>query len=1264
VLAICRWSWYLTVASVVAAALVVTVLRVWLPSLSNDKDQIEAFLSERAPRPVKIERLEAYWEGFHPRLRAQGLSVLSEDGSRAAVRLDELRLRVAWLPLLKGDLVFDELTAVRPVLRGARLNDGSIVLADIVAASSDTERADGRALVRWLLRQNDIRIEDGEFVWTDVSAGDAPVRVTGINLQLSNDGERHRFGGSATLPFDITREVSFAADIRSAGIPFVESRWDGSIYLHAVDLNVEKLPDIVREQLPPGLDGELNTQVWTEWSDNTLRKADGFVGITGLSVALPRLRIPFKASTMEGELAWTRGKSGWRLELSNLLLAFEDRSWPVGKVIAERNDDNETLRIEAERIRAGEIARLVGELKSSAKAVELIKELQPTGEARDVKLTVSGPWSDPVGYSLRGRITDAAIQPYDRVPGLTGVSGDLTVTRDGGEFVLDAAGATARFPYLNKSTFNLDYASGRITWFNDHERLRVIGRGLKVGNADASATGELELTRPTDASRSPHLRLQAEFGPGNGDRVLYYYPRVRWPTGAYPWLRDAKPTARVTGGHLYIDGLVRRFPFQDGGGDFEVLVNVEDAALTFAKDWPRVTNARGSLRFNRASLDVVAESGRVHGLGIEHARVHIDNLRDPEKVAHVEGAAAGPFAEALGFLRTGPILKEARGALQDMSGGGNGRVELSLDVPLRDHDATTFNGRYTFAGANLHVAPAIDFTGIRGALEFSERNFHAEGMQANVLDGPVTLSVVTPRPSRHPDVEVHGMGRAPVSALNDILGPGIVGPLQGKAQWNGRLIIGADATTLHVESDLRGVSSAFPAPLAKDAESTLPLTLDERFGEKGKIDSKFSVGPSLRGVLSYKLGESQRDLIAAQIVLGDGEPVLPADGGMVFTARLDSIDLDDWLDHYRQAPEGESELPDELKRVEAEFRSARMFERGFAEARVTLRRAGVFRWIGPLIAKEAAGRVDIDWQPGARAVSLDLERLRWPKSEGGETARRSAPAEMPALRVRSAEFSYDRIPLGSLDLDAAYTGDAYQIQRLAITAPHLRVQGGGRWYDTPQGQRTQIDVSLNSDDSGAALAAMGLPGQLEGGRTELQTRLEWPGDPSEVTTANLGGEFNLKTVDGEFLNIDPGAGRLFGLFNINVIARRLKLDFSDIFSKGYEYDEISGRIDVADGSAYTRDLKLKGPAADMRVTGRSGLVAHDHDLRITIAPQVGGNLALATGAYAGPAAGAVVYVLQKLLKNQLADMVKYRYSLTGPWADPVIERVGTTEVAG
>ena len=44
-------------------------------------------------------------------------------------------------------------------------------------------------------------------------------------------------------------------------------------------------------------------------------------------------------------------------------------------------------------------------------------------------------------------------------------------------------------------------------------------------------------------------------------------------------------------------------------------------------------------------------------------------------------------------------------------------------------------------------------------------------------------------------------------------------------------------------------------------------------------------------------------------------------------------------------------------------------------------------------------------------------------------------------------------------------------------------------------------------------------------------------------------------------------------------------------------------------------------------------------------------------ALANPAAGAVVFVMQKLFKKQLAKIVHYRYQVDGPWEDPHVVKL-------
>ena len=64
---------------------------------------------------------------------------------------------------------------------------------------------------------------------------------------------------------------------------------------------------------------------------------------------------------------------------------------------------------------------------------------------------------------------------------------------------------------------------------------------------------------------------------------------------------------------------------------------------------------------------------------------------------------------------------------------------------------------------------------------------------------------------------------------------------------------------------------------------------------------------------------------------------------------------------------------------------------------------------------------------------------------------------------------------------------------------------------------------------------------------------------------------------------------MFGLLSFQALPRRLKLDFSDIFDKGFGFDRIEGDFVISEGDAFTNDLSLKGTSATLQMSGRTGL---------------------------------------------------------------------------
>jgi uncharacterized protein YhdP len=131
-------------------------------------------------------------------------------------------------------------------------------------------------------------------------------------------------------------------------------------------------------------------------------------------------------------------------------------------------------------------------------------------------------------------------------------------------------------------------------------------------------------------------------------------------------------------------------------------------------------------------------------------------------------------------------------------------------------------------------------------------------------------------------------------------------------------------------------------------------------------------------------------------------------------------------------------------------------------------------------------------------------------------------------------------------------------------------------------------------------------------------------------------------------------GRLFGLFSVREIPRRLALDFGDFFRTGMSFTSINGEFALVGGNANTSNLHIASPAADIRIRGRTGLKARDYDQQMVVTPRVGGALTVVGALAGGPAGAAAGLAVQTLFNKAINQVTTARYHVTGSWEKPDI----------
>ncbi len=119
--------------------------------------------------------------------------------------------------------------------------------------------------------------------------------------------------------------------------------------------------------------------------------------------------------------------------------------------------------------------------------------------------------------------------------------------------------------------------------------------------------------------------------------------------------------------------------------------------------------------------------------------------------------------------------------------------------------------------------------------------------------------------------------------------------------------------------------------------------------------------------------------------------------------------------------------------------------------------------------------------------------------------------------------------------------------------------------------------------------------------------------------------------------------------------RRLALDFSDVLFDGMEFDEIKGDLVLDGQNLYTKNTRMDGPAAEVKLIGRTGMKDRDYDQKIYVVPKIRYALPVIGTILQGSGVGWGLLLLQSLLKSEIDESVEIEYSMTGSWDDPVVE---------
>jgi uncharacterized protein (TIGR02099 family) len=1276
-----RWTWVATIALSVVAVIAYGAARYYLPTLLENKASIERTLEKVSGQKIEIETIEPWWDGIFPGVRARGVRIFSPGATRPSVRLDEVRVSISLLPLLQRKYTIHSLVVVHPQVVVERTRDNRLRITGLNPVDVKTPAGQNAAInsednvfMAWLFAQRRMAIEDGALTWVDDQEPTNKVQhLTRVNLALENHGQRHHLTFTATFPAGMCGKCALDVDIE--GNPLLGTNWGGRMNIDAIGLNLDALPDIVRTEIPRKIGGRFDLRMRTQWSGGIPRVAQGMVDardlrLPGLGGSKDEIRI----DRLRAGIQWRGRLDAWQLDVKNALIGLGGTPWDAGYV---RVDHSATLtRVQIRRVdlaklakyathsavarevsnlmRRSQMEKFAAQSRAVGKASDWIEHIHPAGTIDNMIVQYDRRANAVSHWMAQGRLDNVHLDPYKKLPGIDGFSGFLLVTERGGELRVNTGLATFRLPWMFRQPIPLRRVLGRIRWERKADHWSISGRDLRLaGDAVAHGDGQLEI--PFDRAKSPHLTMHFTFFGGDVSKASRYFPVNRLHKKLLEWLDQAIVSGQVVGGQLVYDGPTRDYPFKHGEGKFEVQARVHNMVLDYLKGWPPIRGADATVTFRGPGMLITADNGRIRNLRVGDVVAQKAIVSDKAEPVIITGRVIGSTETAMDVLRHAPPTKDgyqiSHLIAPGLAGSGMGALNLRIAIPHDTHE-TRINGEYRFLGGSLQIpVEGVRFTDMHGSIRFSHAGIEDGEVQARLFNQPTEITAKTVDGQGGKETIFHAHGSVRAVDLAATYGQALGRLISGSTTWSGILRLREGSPHIDIRSDLAGIHTSLPAPydvLVTDKPQTI---LETVVSNSKRNLLRMQMGHGVGGLFDFRQHSGEWHFDRGQVVLGGTRAQLPDTSGLEVLLRGARVHGDPWVSFIRG---GSGEAPKFLTRVSADIDDLTAFGRNLGNFSLSLNRKGR-GWVGSVAGATAEGAVAVRSTENGTHISMDLDRLQMPTQVGKESMEGVDPRTFPSLDLRAKSFTYGDTNLGKLDLSAVHNELGWRIARLSFDRPDMRLRSSGTWYVVVGHDSLDYKLSVESSNLEQTLDAMGLKKMVQGGKLKMDVGLHWRQDSSRPGLRNLDGTVKLTAKSGSILNVNQGAARIAGLFNLRSLAELLTLNFKS--AAGFPFSDIGGRIAIHGGTAYTDGVTIRGGSANVVARGKVNLLNKKLDLLAEIYPKLQAPVTFASGWLWGPQTAALVLALQEIFHKDIEKGTRISYKITGTMNKPKVTKM-------
>ncbi len=1249
--------WTTLVLLTLLLALAVGGLRLMVPYAHHIHSEIEQWLSQATGQSVRLGQVDGFWDNGEARLALKDVRISRSDGSPLQLDLMELSLDPGrWLiPGGHGGLSIHIVADRIGIERG---DDGQWQLTGINGVSDGQSREDLLSLLD--------QIGNAGFKAREVAIDD---RLSGHHLQLNDlrlnlvgregvrivEGEAGRDGSDDRLQFSVE-------------LPMLDDpNWQWAAY---IDLQVADLGQWFADWPWLGarpLQGAVDLSLWLEGNQQGVQRVRSDLELLALTLGgnlkpegeTTLIATRYGLDRLSAAIELTMGDDHqWQLLIDELEVERKGRAWPKTSVAIKRLLDSSgryDYRIGSDFLRLQDMSDALVVLNGLPEPLrQLIYESAPHADLNDIRIdSLHIEWPMRIHGELA--FSDLSNTPRGYLAGLSGISGQVRLDGYGGQLLMRGEDASIELPRILRWPLFIERMGAEVSWRWDGEYWTMNVEQLRIDDPQISSHGRMSIILDEDR---PTVDIQIQI-----DAVDLKHAEAYWPVNAFhprlvEWLDRALLDGELDAGSVVVFGDLDDWPFLQQQGVFQAQATLRKTVVDFAPDWPTVTLNKATVAFSPGRLMFESVDARTAELDL----TRIDSLIAKPGATHLDlsASATGSVAAMLSYLSQTPLANRFGHALPDSAAEGSGQVNATFRIPLKAGNLIAVEGEVDLDSASFNF-PQWDMrvSDASGQLNFDRSSVTANDLQARYLDHPVLIDMALGEAAGDSNDALIQVTSDATLALFDRYLPDSLDltrimpdPVHWVAEFltPTQLADSPKATRFSLTSELAGSALNLPAPFAKRPDERMAVTLNT---ELPAVDW---LSIQIDDVMSFRI-ERGDDAWRADLDFDQTVTDIRSDNGLMIRGAVDEVDLDGLWFWLQQLPSATSDMGEQqlIDGIEVSVRRLVVLGRVFENTSLSANRDQSV-WDMSLSGDWGAGKIRIPISTTiGQPVIAEFESLAWPDPVDSKLREQADPGRLPPIQFVARKMQMNGIDFGEVSFATHPTDEGMQVEYYETRSEQMAINARGHWTRTASRNDSDFSITLTAERLDDMLTSLGYQKVLDNGQTILSINAVWPGAPGDFKLETLDGRLDLSVTNGAITAFESGAGRLLGL--INILPRRLLLDFSDVFEDGLAFDQIEGHFILADGVATTETLMIDGPTLDIEIRGQTNLTALTTNTIIRVTPNVGGALPI-VGAIAGGGPGAAAgMVLQNVIGKPFGKIAETFYQVSGDFDDPVIKRI-------